>query len=131
MERYWRHLSLEYVTEESDDAENPNGIIEHKLSWRSNSKIQFNVVMTLLLLFVSLFGLELNEFMCLLDNRLAAKQKTQPMTSLVAKKVRKEGSLSESLPPSNAPVWAVQCGKFVHFGIVYVFITHLIFSRSQ
>ena len=41
MERYWRHLNLDYVTEESDDAENPNGIIEHKLSWRSNSKFQF------------------------------------------------------------------------------------------
>lgn len=40
MERYWKHLSLEYVTEESDDQENPNGIIEHKLSWRSDSKFE-------------------------------------------------------------------------------------------
>ena len=31
MERYWQHLNLYYVTEESDDAENPNGIVEHKL----------------------------------------------------------------------------------------------------
>ena len=35
MEKYWSKLSLAYVTEESDDPENPNGIIEHKLQWRS------------------------------------------------------------------------------------------------
>ncbi len=27
-----------YVTEESDDPNNPNGLIEHKLPWRSPSK---------------------------------------------------------------------------------------------
>ena len=52
--------------------------------------------------------IELDEFMCLLDNRLATKQKSQPITSLVAKKVRKEGSISESLPPSDAPTWAIK-----------------------
>jgi len=31
MEKYWRKLSLVYVTEESVDLNNPNGIIEHKL----------------------------------------------------------------------------------------------------
>lgn len=40
MEKYWKLLSLGYVTEESDDDDNPNGIIEHKLPWRSDSKFQ-------------------------------------------------------------------------------------------
>lgn len=38
MEKYWKHLSIAYVTEESDDPDNPNGLIEHKLQWRSESK---------------------------------------------------------------------------------------------
>ena len=37
-QKYWVHLNLNYMTEESDDADNPNGIIEHKLPWRSPSK---------------------------------------------------------------------------------------------
>ena len=38
MDRYWKHLNLYYVTEESDDPENSNGIIEHKIQWRSKRK---------------------------------------------------------------------------------------------
>ena len=34
----WNCLSLAYMTEESDDEDNPNGIVEHKLEWRSKSK---------------------------------------------------------------------------------------------
>ena len=37
MEKYWKHLNLNYMTEESDDPENPNGIVEHRLTWRSQS----------------------------------------------------------------------------------------------
>ena len=37
-EKYWRFLNLLYITEESDDPDNPNGIIEHKLLWHSDSK---------------------------------------------------------------------------------------------
>ena len=40
MEKYWKFLNLGYVTEESDDADNPNGIIEHKLTWRSESEYE-------------------------------------------------------------------------------------------
>ena len=36
-ERYWKHLDLRYLTEESDDPENPNGIVEHKIMWHSES----------------------------------------------------------------------------------------------
>ena len=48
--------------------------------------------------------LELTEFMSVLDNRLGKKQ-TQPLT---AKKVRRVGPPSQSLPPLNAPPWAVK-----------------------
>ena len=36
--KYQTNFNLNYVTKESDDPENPNGIIEHKLPWRSESK---------------------------------------------------------------------------------------------
>ena len=35
---YWKHLSQAYMTEESDDIENEDHIIQHKLPWRSDSK---------------------------------------------------------------------------------------------
>ena len=31
--KYWNDLSLEFMTEESDDEDDPNCIIEHKLPW--------------------------------------------------------------------------------------------------
>ena len=57
-----------------------------------------------------LYRLGLNEFMALLEERLG--QKDPHPVGLVAKKVRKIGSPSKSLPPINAPVWAVD----PHFG---------------
>ncbi len=36
--KYWQHITLAYLTEESDDPDNPNGIIEHKIAWRSHGK---------------------------------------------------------------------------------------------
>lgn len=51
---------------------------------------------------------ELDEFMGLLDRRLLMKQKSHPVTSLVAKKARREGSISDLLPPPNPPKWAVK-----------------------
>ena len=38
IDKYWEHFTLLYMTEKSDDPENPNGIVEHKLLWRSSSK---------------------------------------------------------------------------------------------
>ena len=35
---HWKLLTLEYMTEESDDPDDDNVIIEHKLQWRSDSK---------------------------------------------------------------------------------------------
>lgn len=39
MSKYWKNLSFKYMTEESDDAEDENAVIEHKLTWRSQSKL--------------------------------------------------------------------------------------------
>ena len=39
MDKYWQFLNVNYMTEESDDPSNPNGIIEHRLPWRSESKL--------------------------------------------------------------------------------------------
>ncbi len=36
--KYWQHITLAYLTEESDDPDNPNGIIEHKIAWRFHGK---------------------------------------------------------------------------------------------
>jgi hypothetical protein len=49
--------------------------------------------------------IELDDFMALLDERLT-RRNDSPI-GLVAKKVRKIGLPSETLPPTNAPVWAI------------------------
>ena len=38
---YWKQLTLEYMTEESDDPDDSSLIVEHKLQWRSQSKYCF------------------------------------------------------------------------------------------
>ena len=43
-EKYWSKLDLSYMTEESDDPDNPNGIIEHKIPWRSKSTSEMCLV---------------------------------------------------------------------------------------
>ena len=102
MENYWKFLSLAYVTEESDDPDNPNGIIEHKLTWCSSS----NTFAHNILVFYSI-PLELDEFMQVLDERLQMKQQHQTV-GLVAKKFRTVGQPSDSLPPPGAPTWAIR-----------------------
>lgn len=113
-EKYWHLLNLMYVTEESDDPDNPNGIIEHKLQWRSKSKftcytlsVCVCVCMGIIMHFLQLCS-ELDDFMAVLDSRLAKNQQRQIATGMVAKKVRKEGAPSDSLPPSDAPSWAIK-----------------------
>lgn len=39
--KLWRAMSYSYMTEESDDPENPNNLVIHKLPWRSDSKYRF------------------------------------------------------------------------------------------
>ena len=40
----WNKLSYHYMTEESDDPDEPNNIVFHKLEWRSESKFLNNLV---------------------------------------------------------------------------------------
>ena len=42
--QYWEVLTLDYMTEESDDESDPNCIVEHKLPWRSNGKCGMHAV---------------------------------------------------------------------------------------
>lgn len=52
--------------------------------------------------------LGLDDFMAVLDSCLAKSKQLQLATGMVAKKVRKEGAPSDSLPPPDAPSWAVK-----------------------
>ena len=105
MEKFWHKLSLAYVTEASDDPDNPNGIVEHKLQWRSQSRF---IVLCDDHTYILLISTELSDFMEVLDDRLAKSQQRQLAVGMVAKKVRKEGTPSDSPPPSDAPSWAVK-----------------------
>ena len=102
--KYWKHITLAYLTEESDDPDNPNGIIEHKIPWRSQGKIYIKKNMVKVK-YYNIY-IELNEFMMKLEKR-ASKRQPQPV-GLVAKKVRYSGDASNSEPPTDAPVWAVK-----------------------
>ena len=81
------------MTEKSDNEDNPNGIVEHKLEWRSKSKWMslgyiFFFIVSLLL------SVELNDFIAVLDSRMAKEQKMP--SGMVAKKVRRQGNPSTS-----------------------------------
>ena len=68
------------------------------------------------------FFVELNEFMALLDLRLA--QKEPHPVGLVAKKVRKVGSPSKSSPPINAPVWSID-PKYINGECMIIRFAHI------
>ena len=106
---HWKQLSLEYMTEESDDPEDDNVIIEHRLQWRSESKCcsMHYMCLSTYIIFIA----ELEEFMQILDQRHEAKAKKDKGT--MAKKVRRVGTPSCSQPPSDAPTWTVKhTGQF-------------------
>lgn len=90
------------MTDESDDENDANVIVLHKLSWRSDCKLLG------LCYFISLFFIfvVLNRFIETLDQRL---DKLHPKESVgnVAKKVRKLGDISMSEAPHDAPSWTV------------------------
>ena len=54
-----------------------------------------------------MFYVELDKFMAVLDQRLSAR-KLQPAVGIVAKKVRRVGDPSKTVPPVGAPSWAVR-----------------------
>ena len=71
---------------------------------------------------------ELNEFMTVLDARLERKE-PHPV-GLVARKVRKAGSPSKTLPPVNAPVWCInptyKDGECMHSHSICFTHTHVL-----
>ena len=53
-----------------------------------------------------LLSVELSDFIAVLDSCMAKKQKMP--SGMVAEKVRRQGNSSTSVPPPNAPSWAVK-----------------------
>ena len=49
MEKYWKELNQAYMTEESDDPDDPDVIILHKLNWRSQSKLRVSLCLCITL----------------------------------------------------------------------------------
>ena len=64
--------------------------------------------------------------MAVLDGRLSKKQ--PQATGLVAKKVRKTGTPSDSVQPEDAPVWAVIKDTDTLLNIVWVMMTCYFFT---
>ena len=56
---------------------------------------------------INICNTELDKFMRVLEQRLSKKQQQLP-TGLVARKIRRDGVPSDTLPPPGAPVWAVR-----------------------
>ena len=112
------------MTEESDDQDNPNTIVEHKLAWRSKSKLQYFLPTQSWYHYEFTFS-ELDHFIEVLEKRIEKKQLLGP----VAKKIRRVGHPSESSPPTDAPPWAVtanegllvlnHCNSVVHDGLQF------------
>lgn len=91
------------MTEESDDPDDSNTIIEHKLPWRSNSECFLVVVVV----FNTLVFIGLNQYVELLEKRLNERVQKE-YVGIVAKKVRVCGVPSACKVPENAPPWAVK-----------------------
>ena len=88
------------MSEESDDANDPNIIVVHRLTWRSTGtslSLECHCDYTIFT--------DLNTFLNKLDERYDAKVKKQGM--LMAKKVRRIGCLSSSVPPPEAAAWTI------------------------
>ena len=115
---YWKHLSQAYITEESDDPKNPDNISQHKIPL--NLKVFLRECNNL---FISI--IELNEYNILLEKCRDLKGQKE-VSGLVAKKSRSIGTPSTSLPPPNAPKWALMRESILnilHFNYYFVGIT--------
>ena len=88
----WKDLSLLYMTEESDDPDNPNGQVSWNTNFYGALKVSeqggFNFVVL-----VTFYPVELNDFVAVLESR----EHKMP-SGMVAKKVRRDGSPSRSVP---------------------------------
>lgn len=103
--KFWQALSLEYMSEESDDPDDSNSLIVHKLPWCSLGKCRMCIYAKSHTFMSMLCNVELTRFMGKLDARYEEKIKKDGI--LVARKNRKVGSPSQSSPPSGAPGWTI------------------------
>ena len=117
---FFNMLNKSYMTEESDGSDGE--LILHKHSWRSESKgihlDNYNMWMDN---YWFLFS-EVNKWMEELDRRHSSKVAGKSSTPC---KVRMEGAPANSLPPKDAPEWAVDPnwskeGKWLHFSWYYL-----------
>ena len=101
-QQYFELLTVDYMTEESDDEETGKKIILHKLTWRSErNKLQLSIIIILVAIIIS----ELNSWLKELDKRY--EKKMEGKESVTPHKQRNIGTASASKPPPNAPKWAV------------------------
>ena len=100
----WQSLSYKYMTELSDDPDDPNTFIEHPLPWRSQSVFSTGMCISR---FTCTFFYQtgLNDYIKVLDKRVEDKHKKE-LSGAVSKKVRTIGSPSTQRKPSG-PAWAV------------------------
>ena len=103
----WLKLTYRYMTEESDDEENSNSIILHKIEWRSDSEFKCPFTCMHCLLYTYTPHPVLNKYIDSLDQCLAVVA-AKDLPGNVAKKVRKIGEPSTSAPPLDAPAWAIK-----------------------
>ena len=101
--KYWQELSVDFMSLESDDPDDSNSLIVHKLPWCSNS--MFSIPVFASLICVTPICLGLTRFIEKLDARYEEKVKKEGI--LVARKTRKPGSPAKSDPPAGAPDWTV------------------------
>ena len=40
--QYWESITVDYMTEESDDESDLSRLVEHKIPWRSSGKLNVN-----------------------------------------------------------------------------------------
>ena len=97
--RLWEKISVDDMSEESDDADDTNTLVVHKFPWRS---LGITVLLLCLFLYCSL---EMCQFLEKLDLRYQEKISKEGV--LVARKNCKNGGISETLPCLDVPEWII------------------------
>lgn len=105
----WQQLGIDYMSEESDDSEDPQSIIVHQLKWRSKRQYDHShnykhQVALPIQSYHSTAGL--TDFLRQLDERYEARVKKEG-TAMV-RKIRKIGSSSCGSPTADAPAWLLE-----------------------
>ena len=99
----WKQLSIEYMSQESDDDSDNLAVVVHQPQWRSKGKNQQDT--WVMCIFMLLLHAGLSDFLTKLDERYNSKVKKDG--TAMARKERKMGSLATTRPPDGAPRWAI------------------------